>query len=196
MDLYPGITALVVAHPARLTNGLLARALASICRQTLQPSEILVVNDIERLGAGANRQRLLEQVTTKWFAWLDSDDYWYPNHLADLMAVADETQAKYVFSWFHGNHDPLGHFGKTYDVCSPHHTTITALIDTEIGKQIGYPDSNITGRFSEEDWSFIHRFAEYCCENGEKMVHLPKRTWFWEQNGQNSSGQPGRGDAK
>jgi hypothetical protein len=112
------------------------------------------------------------------------------------MDTAEDTGAKYVFSWFDGKFDPLGHFGKAYNVCEPTHTTITALIDTAIAKDIGYPPSDLEGKYSNEDWSFISRFAEYCCENGEQMVHLPRKTWFWEQNGQNSSGRPGQGDAK
>lgn len=196
MDLHPGITAVIAAHPARFTNGLLARALGSVCRQTLQPSAIIVVNDIERHGAGRTRQRILDQINTRRFAWLDSDDYWYPTHLADLMQTAEETGAKYVFSWFNGVNDPLGHFGKPYDVCNPHHTTITALVDTAMAKEIGYPDSSTEGDFSNEDWAFISKFAAKCCETGEKMVHLPKRTWFWEQGPQNSSGRPDRGDAR
>jgi glycosyltransferase involved in cell wall biosynthesis len=196
MSLYPGITAVVAAHPARLANGLLVRSLASICRQTLQPNAILVVNDTDKLGAGHTRQRILEQINTEWFAWLDSDDYWFPHHLAELDQVRRLTGAKYVYSWFQANHDPLGHFGKTFDVCNPHHTTITALVNTEIAKTIGYPPSSTEGQFSDEDWSFISRFAAYCCEHGERMIHVPQKTWYWEQSGQNTSGRPDRGDAK
>lgn len=195
MTLRPGITACIAAHPARFRNGLLGRALASVSRQTLPPEEILVVNDVEKLGAGATRRRILEQVNTTWFAWLDSDDWWYPTHLQDLWTVAQETGAKYVYSWFNGVNDPLGHFGKPFDIYNPHHTTITALIDTAIAKTISYPDSDIEGQFSNEDWAFIVKFAEHCVANNERMIHLPKKTWYWEQANQNTSGKPTQGDA-
>lgn len=193
-NLRPGITAVIAAHPARLKNGMLAEALVSVCRQTLQPAAIIVVNDIERKGAGFSRRTILNQVQTEWMAWLDSDDYWYPNHLADLYREVEEQDAKYVFSWFDGRNDPLGHFGKVFNPCEPHHTTITALINVEIAKQVGYEET-ATGPFSEEDWKFIARFSEICCEKGYKMIHVPKRTWFWRQQGQNTCGKPEKGDA-
>lgn len=196
MSLRPGITALVTAHPARFNSGLLARALTYVCRQQLQPDHIIVVNDKDRRGAGATRDEALRMVQTQWFAWVDSDDYWYPSHLLDLYTCAQETGAKYVFSWFDGRGDPLGHFGKTFDVHNPHHTTITALIDTEIAQSIGYPETDHEGQFSNEDWAFIVKFAEHCVNTGDKMVHLPKRTWYWEQANQNTSGKPGQGDAR
>lgn len=195
-DLRPGITAIIAAHPARLRNGLLARALSSVCKQTLQPETILVVNDKEGRGAGWTRRTILDQVNTTKMAWLDSDDAWYPNHLEELDRLMDETGAKYVFSWFNGQHDPLGHFGKVFNPCAPHHTTITALIDVALAKEVSYPDSATDGPFSSEDWAFIARFSELCCERGYKMIHLPKRTWLWEQAGQNTSGLPTQGDAK
>lgn len=208
--LRPGITAIIAAHPARLRNGLLNRALQSVTAQTLQPAEIIVVNDIERHGAGRTRSMILDRVRTTQMAWLDSDDYWYPNHLQDLSDEATRTGAKYVFSWFDGAFDPLRHFGKTYDVHSPHHTTITALIDVALAKEVGYPDTSADGPFSNEDWAFISRFAELCAERyvdcmdpmpipgsiGYPMIHLPKRTWYWCQDGQNTSGRPNQGDAQ
>lgn len=195
-DLRPGITAIVAAHPIRLRNGLLNRALQSITKQTLQPRTILIENDIDGLGAGYTRRTILNQVTTKWMAWLDSDDYWYPNHLADLYQVAETDESiKYVFSWFDGRNDPLGHFGKTYNIHEPHHTTITALIDVEMAKEVGYADTAKDWPVSNEDLVFIFDFAKLCIERDTKMVHLPKRTWFWDQSGQNTSGRPDKGDA-
>jgi hypothetical protein len=194
-ELRPGITAVIAAHPARLRNGFLVRALKSVCSQTLQPDAILVVNDVEKRGAGWARQTILNQVNTTRFAWLDSDDKWYPQHLEKLSRLMDETGAKYVFSWFDGQYDPLGHFGKQFNVCAPHHTTITALVDTALAQEVGYPESDHAGVYSGEDWVFISRMAEICCERGFSMVHLPEKTWWWEQGNQNSSGLPNKGDA-
>lgn len=195
-ELRPGITAIVAAHPARFRNGLLTRALNSICKQTLQPTTILVENDIDKKGAGYTRRTIVNQVTTKWMAWLDSDDFWYPNHLADLYAVAEpDPDIKYVFSWFDARNDPLGHFGKVYNVHEPHHTTITALVDVEMAKEVNYVDTAKDWPVSNEDLVFIFDFAKLCADRNLKMVHLPKRTWFWEQGTQNTSGRPEKGDA-
>lgn len=193
--LRPGVTACIAAHPARFRNGLLTQALNSVNQQILQPDAIIVVNDKDRHGAGWTRQRILELVDTEWFAWLDSDDRWYPNHLQDLWEEQQRTGAMYVYSWFEARLDPLGHFDKTFDIHNPHHTTITALVNTAIAKEVGYPETDRSSPYSSEDWGFIVDFAKICVDRGLDMVHLPKRTWFWNQAGQNTSGQPDRGDA-
>jgi glycosyltransferase involved in cell wall biosynthesis len=192
-ELRPGITAAVACHPARMAGHLLVRALTSIAAQTLQPAAIVVVNDVDRQGAGWTRRTLLDSVTTEWIAWCDSDDTWYPDHLAKLHAHALATGAVFVYSWFDGN-DPLGHFGLTFDPCRPHHTTMTHLVRTDIAKMVSFPDSS-SGPFSNEDWAFITGVAAYACANGLVMSHLPERTWHYQQHGQNSSGKPGQGDA-
>lgn len=195
-ELRPGITACVAAHPARFRNGLLARALNSICRQSLQPDAVIVVNDQDKLGAGWTRRQILGQITTTKLAWLDSDDYWYANHLADLNALYESADdIKYVFPWFDGRNDPLGHFGKEYNLSEPHHTTITSLVDTALAQEIGYRDTDMNWPVSNEDLMFIFDFAKMCLERGYRIVHLPKKTWYWEQAGQNTSGKPNQGDA-
>lgn len=185
-----------------MRNGALVRALRSACAQTLQPDAIIVVNDAEKKGAGWTRRQALAQVNTTRFAWLDSDDWWYPEHLRKLNQLMDQTGAKYAFSYFDGAGDPFstkdspqGHFGKPFDIHNPHHTTITAMIDTALAQEVGYVDSDLSGNFSNEDWPFIVRFAELCVERGYSMIHLPEKTWFWEQNGLNTGGLPTRGDA-
>lgn len=189
-----GITALIAAHPQRLSNGMVNAAFASAVAQTLQPDTIVVVNDLERAGAGRTRQKLLRSVETTWLAWLDSDDTWYPNHLQDLYTAAVETDSVFVYSWFDGG-DPLGHFGRPFNPCTPHHTTITFLARTDIAQEVGFPESAQNSSFSNEDYYHILGFSKICCERGLRMTHLPIRSWAYNQQGQNTSGLPGRGDA-
>jgi glycosyltransferase involved in cell wall biosynthesis len=193
-NLLPGITACVACHPARMENGLLNRALASISAQTHQPEAVAIVNDVGRLGAGRTRQRLLNMVRTSWIAWLDSDDEWHPDHLSKLVQVAQETSSVFVFSYFYG-FDMLGHFSRPFDPCHPHHTTMTHLVRTDLAKRVGFRD-NAVGPFANEDWGFITGVAEIACAEGLRMTHLAERTWTYHQQGQNSSGQPGQGDAR
>lgn len=195
MTLRPGITVLIACHPARLSNGLAIEAFASIAAQTLQPAAIHLVNDIEREGAGGTRQKLLRSVETEWIAWLDSDDVFLPQHLEKLKRVADETGAIFVYSWFNAPNDPLGHFGKPFNPCAPHHTTMTFLVRTDVAQEAGFPDTEAEGPYSNEDWGFITRVAAIACERELKMTHLAERTWRWRMEGQNSSGRPGQGDA-
>lgn len=193
-ELRPGVTVLIAAHPARFNGGMLTRALTSVVAQTHVPECITVINDSERRGAGWTRQTLLRNVETEWIAWIDSDDEWTdPEHLAKLLRVAVETDAVFVFSWFHGG-DPLGHFGLPFNPCTPHHTTQTFLARTDLSQEVGYEDSG-PPPYSNEDWKFVVGFSALCCERGLKMVHLAERTWTYFQHGQNSSGLPGQGDA-
>ena len=193
--LRPGVTVLIAAHPARLRNGLLVEAFASVAQQTMQPESIIVVNDLERAGAGRTRQKLLRLVETEWLAWCDSDDVWGPDHLAKLWRAAQENDAVFVNSWFNAPHDPLGHFGKPLDPCSPHHTTITFMVKTELAQEVGFRESREGWPVSDEDWDHVARIADLCCERDLKMFHLAEKTWFWRQQGQNSSGLPTKGDA-
>lgn len=193
-SLRPGVTVLIAAHPIRLRNGLVNEAFASVTAQTLQPDSIIMVNDIERAGAGRTRQKLLRMVETEWLAWCDSDDLWYPNHLQDLMQVAEQTDSVWVFSWFDGP-DPLGHFGLPFNPCTPHHTTMGVLERTDLAKEVGFLDSQKNSLFSNEDWAHITGFSAMACERSLRMTHLPKRTWLYRQQGQNSSGLSTRGDA-
>lgn len=189
-----GITVLVAAHPQRLRSGMVNEAFASITAQTLQPDTVIMVNDLERAGAGRTRQKLLRMVETEWLAWCDSDDLLYPNHLEDLYRVATETDSVFVFSYFDGG-DPLGHFGRPFNPCTPHHTTITFLARTDLAQEVGFLETEPNSSFSQEDWHHIVGFSKLCCERGLKMTHLAKRSWHYRQGHGNSSGRPNQGDA-
>lgn len=192
-SLRPGVTVCIASHPAR-TQTWLAAAITSVLKQTRQPEAIVVVNDTGQRGAGWTRRTILESVTTEWIAWLDSDDEWYPNHLERCLGYAQETGAIFVYPWFDGG-DPLGHFGIPFNPCTPHHTTMGHLVRTDIALRVGFYDSQ-PGPYSNEDWLFIVGVSEIACREGLKMVHLPERTWYYRQNGQNTSGKPGQGDAR
>ena len=189
-----GVTVLIAAHPQRFNNGMLMRAMRSAVGQTMQPAAIYVVNDLERKGAGFNRQQLLKAVDTRWIAWLDSDDEWDSEHLAKLVRTAVETDSVWVHSYFKAVGDPLGHFGKPFDPCNPHHTTMCVLVDSALAQEVGFPDSE-DGPYSNEDWAFITAVSKLACERGLKMTHLAERTWTWHHHGGNSSGLPHQGDA-
>lgn len=182
------VTVVVPYHAARAKNGMLSRAVASINRQTL-PRELITVEDTQHEGAAATRQRGLDQVTTPWVAFLDSDDEMDPTHLQQLLACAEKTGADYVYPWFRvrGGRDPFPQFfGKTWDNAHPHSTTITILVRTELAQAVGF--QNVPG----EDFTF----TKGCVREGAHIVHLPTRSWTWVHHGANSSGRPDRGDAR
>jgi glycosyltransferase involved in cell wall biosynthesis len=184
----PVVTVVVPYHAARKRNGMLQRAINSVNAQTI-PHLLITVEDTQHQGAAATRQRGLNQVTTPWVAFLDSDDELDPTHLQQLLACAEQTGADYVYPWFRvrGGRDPFPvFFGKPWDNQHPHATTITILVRTELAKRVG---------FSGEGEDF--RFTKGCIAAGAKIVHLPRRSWTWHHHGGgNTSGLPNRGDAR
>ena len=204
MSAFGEITVCIPAHPARVANDMLDRAVASVKNQLLPAADISIAIDENGDGAAVTRQRALDAVQTEWVAFLDSDDWFYPEHLKVLAAGARIFNAAYVFSYYMVHfpdgkpwpaNDPLGHFGKSFNPQAPHQTTITTLVRTELAKKIGFreppPGSVVGGHRGGEDW----HFTVGCAEAGAKIVHVPRRTWAWVHHGANSSGIPGRGDA-
>jgi len=198
------ITVAIPAHPARVANGMLDRAVQSVREQLYPAADISIAIDETGAGAAATRQRTLDGVRTEWVAFLDSDDWLYPEHLKVLAAGARAYQADYVYSYYmvHGPDgqpwpavDPLGHFGRPFNSARPHQTTITTLVRTELAKAIGFreppPGALIDGQAYGEDFQFTME----CAAAGAKIVHIPRRTWAWAHHGANSSGRPDRGDA-
>jgi len=198
------ITVCIPAHPARVANGMLDRAVASVKQQLLPAADISIVIDEDGDGAAITRQRALDAVKTEWTAFLDSDDWLYPEHLKILAAGAKIFSADYVFSYYMVHfpdgkpwpqNDPLGHFGKQFDPLRPHQTTIVHLVRTELAKAVGFreppPGAMINGEHYGEDF----QYTVECAQAGAKFYHVPRRSWAWTHHRGNSSGQPGRGDA-
>jgi glycosyltransferase involved in cell wall biosynthesis len=204
VQLFPGITVVIPTHPARIENGMLAEAVESVRAQKLKASELVVECDEEGLGAATTRDRGLRKVRTEWTAFLDSDDWFYPEHLKVLATAAKIFNASYIFSYYMVHfpdgrewpqNDPLGHFGKQFDPAKPHQTTITTLVRTDLAQKIGFreppPGATINGEHYGEDF----QFTVECAAAGAKFYHAARRTWAWRHHGANSSGIPGRGDA-
>src|SRR4051812_17628622 len=93
----------------------LARAINSILAQTFPLSEILVVDDgstddtrrvVEsygdrvryfnqaNAGVASARNRLVDEARFNWIAFLDSDDYWLPDHLRRMADAIESTQGE------------------------------------------------------------------------------------------------------
>ncbi|AHH98355.1 glycosyltransferase family 2 protein [Kutzneria albida] len=194
----PSIGLVIPAHPARVRNGMLTRAINSVCVQKLQPSELHVTVDRRREGAAATRNRGLAAVQAKWVAFLDSDDEFLPQHLERLAAHAVETGADMVYPWFEpvGMTDPVGRFGQPFDpvqLRTANYIPVTVLVRTELLRSVG----GFRDRFDPavlatcEDWGAWLALVDA----GARIVHLPERTWKWHQHGGRTSGRAVQGDA-
>lgn len=204
----PTVGVVIPAHPARVHNGMLDRALRSVQTQHRLPDEIYVAIDINGEGAAATRDRALRRAATDWVAFLDSDDLFLPRHIGALLMHALETGADFVYSWYElldrnghlwGNEDPIfppTHFSEPFDPEHPIETTITTLVRRELAQEIGfvayvYPDGANENINSGED----RRFTLEAIKRGARISHLVERTWVWHHHGQNTSGLPTKGDA-
>lgn len=204
MSTFGEITVVIPAHPARVANGMLDRAVASVKNQLLPAADISIAIDENGDGAAVTRQRALDTVRTEWTAFLDSDDWFYPEHLRVLAAGAKIFKADYLFSYYMVHfpdgrpwpqNDPLGHFGKQFNPLKPHQTTITTLVRTELAKAVGFRESPPGATINGEHYGEDFQFTVECAAAGAKFYHAARRTWAWRHHHGNSSGQPGRGDA-
>jgi len=82
------IAACVLSLPERAP--LLTECLDSIDTQTRKPDDVVVGIDPYRLGQVGNSNRLLDATDSEWVAFVDSDDLWYPNHLAVCETFMDD----------------------------------------------------------------------------------------------------------
>lgn len=194
-----GITVAIPSIPPR--SALLARAIASVSSQTLQPSGLVVAYDNYREGAPRTRQRALESVTTEWVAFLDDDDEFMPQHLEKLWNHALNTGADYVFAWYKVkcgdtvfDVDPVfppTHYSQPWDPAQPRQTTITVLVKTDLALTAGFlpheSGKTVDGQTWGEDWSFTLK-----CNALGVISHLVDHTWYWHHDSANTSGRSDR----
>lgn len=107
-----------VVIPAYNREGTVARAIQSALDQTFPPFEVLVVDDGSKDGtaqviasfgppvqlvsrpnggAPAARNSGIQRAKGDWIAFLDSDDYWLPQHLERMAAAIQATQGQADF---------------------------------------------------------------------------------------------------
>lgn len=200
MNVAKDLTVVITTIPTRKIR--LDKALRSVKAQTLSPFEIIIQEDTKKLGAPGNRDAGLKRVKTPYVAFLDDDDYFYPDHLESLYKAAQEHDADIVYSWFdvEGGTDPFPqNFGKPWDPKNPCQTTVTTLCKTKTVRDAG-GFSNTYGLNEEELATFAQgntvgedfRMVAVANNNGAKIVHVPKKTWAYVHWSGNTSGRPDR----
>lgn len=175
---------------------LLQRAVASVDAQTHQPDSIVIHLDVYREGPALTRNRILDQVTTDYVAWLDDDDELLPHHLETCMKYAEAEDADLVYPWYKrfDRFDPFGSrppypVGKAFnDELREHLLTknnfipVTTVIRTELLKEVGgfpLPWVEDWPHPSNEDWGLWRRLLRA----GARFTHAPSETWIWHRHG-------------
>ena len=106
------MTSIAVVIPTHNSVETIDRALESVSAQSLRPSEVIVVDDgsadstvehVERHGSqprllhstcgnGAGTRNIgIRAADAEWIAFLDSDDYWTPDHLRNAVDLLDRS---------------------------------------------------------------------------------------------------------
>jgi hypothetical protein len=179
----PGVTAVIPVHLPRLSNGVMDRALQSIRTQSRPVDAISIAVDKTHAGAAATRNEALAGVTTRWTAFLDSDDQWRPNHVERLLETAEETGADLIYPWFSivpAGQDPWPEReGQPFDEdrlrTVENYIPVTVLVRTELIVESGGfipkgPPENPCDDYGA--WVSL-------LDHGAKFHHLNERTWFW-----------------
>jgi glycosyltransferase involved in cell wall biosynthesis len=197
-----GVTAVICAIPDR-KDDFLSEAIQSVFNQTFPVSAIALSIDHEGVGAAANRDRALAMVQTEWVAFLDDDDWWYPEHIAVLCGLANATGADLVHPHYDvvGGEDPFPMFeGREFDLADPHQIPVTFMVKTEAIRSVGgFSNTGIirtddpgqvdpSGIRSGEDW----RVTLHLAQAGYRFAHTPIHTWAWRHHNNNTSGLPSR----
>lgn len=186
------VTVATATIPPRVgPGGLLEQAVSSVKEQTLEPAGgMAVALDVDRYGAAVTRQRALDSVRTGWVAFLDDDDYFYPQHLETLWRLVSDYGQDFAYSWFDGNNPFPMHRGRQFNRAEPHHTTMTVLVRTEIAKNAGFilPDGPLHQDWMGEDWQFILR----CAEQTDRFIGTGEVTWHYRVHASNTAGLPTR----
>jgi glycosyltransferase involved in cell wall biosynthesis len=182
----------------------LQRAVASVTNQTHPPYSIVVRYDRHKEGSALTRNRALWTVTTEWVAFLDDDDEFLPHHLESLARKQRETGADVVYPLprvinSRGNPVPRQWDwggGPEFDgniLTQRSYINICSIVRTDLARQVGgfeFVRGAQTGQLNDD-----HGFYLRLYNAGAKFAHVHEETFVWYHHGNNTSGQPTKGDA-
>jgi glycosyltransferase involved in cell wall biosynthesis len=186
---------ITVVIPTMFTRTkMLQKAVDSVEKQVLPAAHISIATDINHDGAAITRNRALQAARTPWVAFLDDDDWFYPNHLDALLDAALFNGSDFVYSWYDviGGADPFPHFGQPWDNAHPVQTTITTLVRTDLARLAGFRQPILDREFQGQRRGEDAEFTLKCMGLGAKIYHHPQKTWAYNHHGGNTSGMPDR----
>lgn len=195
---------LVPSIPIR--GEMLARALASVAKQTRPVDQIVVSVDHAKIGAPSNIAKAFDSVRTDWVVKLDDDDWLREDYIERMVTAGDEASADVVYCPYLvvGGTDPfpymhdLPYSPELLDAgsCIPgggammRCDAVRSAGGFPIPGDADYPatDPRWPGATGEDYALWLRMRA-----NGAKFFHLMgDPLWYWEHHGHNTSGNPNR----
>ena len=189
------VTVITPTIPGRVD--LLRRAFLSVKAQTA-PVALEMMNDETGLGPAVVRNHLMRRARTGWVAFLDDDDELYPDHIASLLAVAEDTGADVVYPDFdlvvdgevRPSSDLVGDLTWNPDrLRGGNFIPVTVLARREAILDVGgfpQPGTPSWPIHDCEDWGLWLRLLDA----GATFAHLPMVTWAYHKHGGNTAGRP------
>jgi hypothetical protein len=162
----------------------LDRAYASVLEQTRKPDFIITSRALPGEDCGRQKDRVTKALPpeVEWVAYLDDDDYFFPQHIELLEQRALATGADMVYPWFEfdrptGGGNVLAPYeGKPFDpeeLRRNNYIPVTVLLRRSVVDAVGgFPPPNPP---AYDDWLLWLRLLDH----GAKIEHLPERTWMW-----------------
>lgn len=197
------ITVVIPTIPRRKDK--LQRAVSSVMSQTFPARSLIIQTDRDGEGSAATRNRALESVRTPLVAFLDDDDEFLPHHLERLYSKLVAVEADVVYplprvlnsngvevrrQWDWGG-------GPEFDgpmLEKRSYINICSLVYTDLARQVGgfeFVRGSVTGQMNDD-----HGFYLKLYRAGARFAHVHEPTFIWNHHGQNTSGQPNKGDAR
>jgi glycosyltransferase involved in cell wall biosynthesis len=203
MNIMPIISIIIPAFNAEAT---IAKTIQSVLDQTFSEFEIIVIDDgssdstvdivyqfneprlrvlsFVNAGLPASRNRGIKNSNSKYIAFLDADDLWTQDKLAEqFKALENRPQAALAYSWtdyidendnflFSGNYiSPQGDVYKEILLKNFLENGSNPLIRRDAIEKIGLFDESLT---SAEDWEFWVRLAsqyEFVCVSVPQILY-------------------------
>lgn len=141
---------------------LLSEAILGIVGQTVQPKAAYIGIDFKLIGEAQNQNRLATLVDTEWIAFCHDDDVWLPNHLEEMLHIADG--ADVVFSDYilegRGEWHP-GHYCNNWEMLRSTNwiPPSAAMIRTRVFREVDGWDA-MTHPRAWVDWSMWQKLLD------------------------------------
>lgn len=149
----------------------LQRAVESVNAQTV-PCQHIYAIDYDRVGAGAMRNRLLAQVTTRYVSFLDADDWIEPTFAEETLKAMEV--GRYVYTdWYE---DQTHKHAPNKAWCGGTWHVVTAVVATVDAQRVGGFDETLNGM---EDTDFYLKFVtRHICG-----IRVPKPLMHYSKSG-------------
>lgn len=171
------ITVITPTLPERKVQ--LTECIQSVQRQGWPVHEHLVLVDVDREGPAVTRNKLIEEVKTKWVLFLDDDDVLYPDYIETVAPQLFGYDV--VYTWCDREFPGLADLMFDADILrTGNFIPVTAVVNVDKVRQVGgFPEDG-----PYEDYRLWLKLLDIKA----RFKTIPERKWHYRRNeqGQNA----------